>query len=38
MKNKILLLSGLLALCVVGQVMLRPCLGSAGTYAQALEE
>jgi flagellar biogenesis protein FliO len=38
MKNKILLLTGLLALCIVGQVLLRPCLGSGSTYAQALEK
>lgn len=36
MKKRILILTGLLAVCIAGQILLRPCLGSNG-YAQALE-
>ncbi|MHC5083155.1 MAG: FliO/MopB family protein [Planctomycetota bacterium] len=42
MKKRILLLSGLLALCIAGQILLRPCLGdrqeSAISLAATLED
>jgi flagellar biosynthetic protein FliO len=37
MKKRILILTGLLAVCIAGQILLRPCMGS-NAYAQALEE
>jgi flagellar biogenesis protein FliO len=37
MKKRILILAGLLAVCIAGQILLRPCLRS-NAYAQALEQ
>lgn len=37
MKNRILILTALLAVCIAGQILLRPCLGS-NAYANALEQ
>jgi len=37
MKKRILILTALLAVCIAGQIFLRPCMGS-NAYADALEQ